>query len=95
MGSVVRKFRHIVMIKRLRGLLDKVAFVSLIADICISTITLLSIDIGRARTVDILFLFNYALTAIVVVSIVLMAYIAVLMHYDKLWGVLRLFRFNE
>jgi len=73
-------------------MLEKTAFASLIADICISVITVVTLKVGAKYTVGILFVVNYILTAIVVIALVLMAYIAMLQHYTKVQKVIRLFK---
>lgn len=79
--------------KKLRKALERTAFASLIADICISIITLISLKVGKSYTVGILFLFNYILTVIVAVSLILMAYIVILSHGHKISRILGFFRF--
>ncbi|HIH50653.1 MAG: hypothetical protein ABSE71_04590 [Candidatus Micrarchaeaceae archaeon] len=91
---MARPNRHFFKIKRLKKALEKTAFASLIADIGISAITLISLKIGTSYTIGILFVINYILAVIVAVSLVLMAYIAILSHGHKLSKIVRLFRFN-
>ena len=81
-------------IETLRNALEKTAFASLIADICIAIITLASPAIGKQHAVDLLFIINYILTAIVGVALALMAYIAILTHHRKLSSITRFFTFR-
>jgi hypothetical protein len=49
---------------------------------------------GKSYTIGILFIFNYILTIIVAVSLILMAYIAILSHSHKVSKITSLFRFR-
>ena len=89
-----RPSRHFMRIRRLKDYLGKVAFASLIADICISATTVISLWIGQKYTIGILFVFNYILTIIVATSLLLMAYIAVLSNSQGIDRILRMFRFR-
>lgn len=70
------------------------AFISLIADIAISFVTLLSLKIGQSYTVGTLFVINYILTGIVAISLVLIFSIAILSHSDRILKILSFFRFE-
>lgn len=85
---------HFFRIRRLKKALERTAFASLIADICISTITLVSLEVGTSYTIGVLFIVNYILAVIVAVSLVLMAYIAVLSHGRRIARLVRAFRFR-
>jgi hypothetical protein len=87
-----RPFKLTLRIKKLKWMLEKTAFASLIADICISAITLVTLKVGAKYTVGVLFIVNYILTAIVVIALILMAYIASLQHYTSIKKILRLFK---
>lgn len=89
-----RPNRHFFKIKRLKKALERTAFASLIADICITAITLVSLKVGKSYTIGILFIFNYILTVIVAVSLILMAYITLLTHSHKISKIISLFRFR-
>ncbi len=76
---------------RLKRALEKIAFASLFVDICISIITLISINYGRVvYTVDAIYLLDYVLTAIVVLSVIVFAAIFLFSHYDKIMNALLL-----
>ena len=76
---------------RLKRVLEKIAFASLFVDICISIITLISINYGRVvYTVDAIYLLDYVLTAIVVLSVIVFAAIFLFSHYDKIMNTLLL-----
>ena len=79
---------------KLKKALERTAFASLIADICITAITLISLKVGKSYTIGILFIFNYVLAIIVSVSLILMAYIAILSHGHKISKIIGLFRFR-
>jgi formate hydrogenlyase subunit 3/multisubunit Na+/H+ antiporter MnhD subunit len=86
--------RHLYRIGKLKKALERTAFASLIADICITAITLISLEIGKSYTIGILFIFNYILTIIVAVSLILMAYIAILSHSHRISKIIGLFKFK-
>lgn len=92
--GMFRRYADTLRIKKLKKALERTAFASLIADICISAITLISLKVGKSYTVGILFVFNYILTVIVAVSLVLMAYILILSHGNKISKIISLFRFR-
>jgi hypothetical protein len=81
------------LITKLKKALERMAFVSLIADIAISTVTLISLRIGQSYTVGILFVINYILTIIVAISLILIFSIAILSHHEKLLKAFSFFRF--
>lgn len=87
--------RHLYKIGKLKKALERTAFASLIADICISAITLISLKVGKSYTIGILFIFNYILAVIVAVSLILMAYILLLSHTHKISKIIRLFKFKQ
>lgn len=82
-------------IKRLNKALERTAFASLIADICISAVTVISLKIGEKYTIGIIFILNYILTAIVVIALILMALIAIFSHYGKFSRIMSVFRFRS
>jgi len=71
-------------VKKLKKLLENIAYASLIVDICISIVTLASLNLGRDYTTSVIFLLNYVLTTIVIVSLVVFVAIFMLSHYDKI-----------
>jgi hypothetical protein len=77
-------------VKRLKKWLERIAFASLFVDICISIVTLVSINLGRAYTTSVIYLLNYVLTAIVALSITVFAAIFMLSHYDGILDTLLL-----
>lgn len=80
-------------VKRLKKALSIMAFISLIADIAISTVTLISLRIGESYTISILFVINYILTVIVAISLILIFCIAILSHSARILKILYFFRF--
>ncbi len=76
-------------IKRLRkarfykNLLDKLAYISLGADISIAIATLISINIYSSNTASILHLLNYALTFIVIITIFVFILFAFVSNYHR------------
>ena len=82
-------------IRRLNKALEKVAFASLIADMCIAAVTVASLKVGVQATVGIVFILNYILTAIVIFAIVLFVAVGWLMHYNRISKVISLFRFSD
>ncbi len=77
-------FRSVKRVQKLKKLLERIAFASLFVDICVSVVTLISLNVGRAYTVGILFILSYILTIIVILSLVVFAAILLVSHYDKL-----------
>ncbi|MDE1860309.1 MAG: hypothetical protein KGH72_01175 [Candidatus Micrarchaeota archaeon] len=59
--------------KNLKKLLEIIAYASIIIDICISVVTLISLKIGREYTAGIISLLGYVLTGIVISTIVSIA----------------------
>ena len=70
-------------IKRLKHSLRFLAFLSLIADTAISILTFLSFEIGKKNTINLLFMVNYILSGIVVVSVALFIALGIIYHYEK------------
>jgi len=81
-------------IQKLKKALGVTAFVSLIADICISAITLISLKVDKSLLIGILFVFNYILTAIVIIALIFMLLILIISHYHRLSKIISLFRFK-
>jgi uncharacterized membrane protein len=87
-GIAVRKRERI---KSLKKIVERVAFISLIADIAIATVTLVSLNTGRSGiTLETIFLLNYILTAIVIIAVILFVSIFLLSYYDKMYDTLML-----
>ncbi len=86
--------RYVTLLK-LKKALGRTAFASLIADIAISAVTVISLKTGQAYTIGIIFILNYILTAIVVVALVLMFLIAILTQRRKISKAFLLFRFRN
>lgn len=89
-----KKDKRGIRIKKLKKALEITAFASLIADICISLLTLTSLYVGKSKIVGILFVFNYILVVIVVASLILIAGILISSHYHKLSKIISLFNFK-
>jgi|GEM_PF-1240996 hypothetical protein len=89
----MNKFARTIQIRKLKKALERMAFISLIADIAISIVTLISLKVGQSYTVGILFVINYLLTIIVIISLILIFSIAILSQHEKLSKVLSFFRF--
>ncbi|MCL5007673.1 MAG: hypothetical protein M1562_00245 [Candidatus Marsarchaeota archaeon] len=71
--------------KRIRTLLDRVAYASLMLDIIISIITIASVNIYAKQNLSfVLSIVDYALTGVVIISVLLFAMILLLSHYDRL-----------
>jgi formate hydrogenlyase subunit 3/multisubunit Na+/H+ antiporter MnhD subunit len=87
--------KHARTISKLKDALAKTAFASLIADICISTLTLLSLKIGKSYTLSILFFVNYILTGIVIIALLLMVAIFILANKDKVDRVIFTFKLKD
>ncbi len=77
-------FNSIKRVERLKRWLGRIAYASLVVDICISIATLVSLNIGRNSTVGFIFILNYVLTAIVILSITVFVAILLLSHYDRI-----------
>jgi hypothetical protein len=72
-------------LKRIRTLLDRVAYASLMLDIIISIITIASVNIYAKQNLSfVLSIVDYALTGVVIISVLLFAMILLLSHYDRL-----------
>lgn len=71
--------------KRIRTLLDRVAYASLMLDIIISIITIASVNIYAKQNLSfVLSIVDYALTGVVIISVLLFAMILLLSHYERL-----------
>ena len=65
--------------------MDRVAYASLILDIIISIITIASVNIYAKQNLSfVLSIVDYALTGVVIISVLLFAMILLLSHYDRL-----------
>lgn len=85
------KMPRVERIARLKRLFERIAFASLFVDICISVVTLISINYrGVVYTMDAIYLLNYVLTAVVILSIIVFAAIFMLSHYDRITNALLL-----
>lgn len=71
------------------------AFISLFADIAISTITVLSLKFGELYFVGLLFIINYLLTVIVVISLIFIFGVFFFSHYRKVVRAFEFFRFED
>lgn len=82
-------------VRRLKKRLEQIALLSLVVDIAISATTVASLAMGQAYTVGIIFILNYVLTIVVIVSLALIAMIAWLSHRHRLTWFFSLFRFEH
>ncbi len=65
--------------------MDRVAYASLMLDIIISIITIASVNIYAKQNLSfVLSIVDYALTGVVIISVLLFAMILLLSHYDRL-----------
>jgi hypothetical protein len=67
---------------RIRKTLDRLAYASLVLDICIAVITTLSL-FGANRSKDLLVPINYGLTIVVVLSVVMFAVLLLLRAKER------------
>lgn len=67
---------------RIRKTLDRLAYASLVLDICIAVITTLSI-FGANRTKNFLVFVNYGLTIVVVLSVIMFAVLLLLRAKER------------
>ncbi|MDE1856066.1 MAG: hypothetical protein KGH49_02415 [Candidatus Micrarchaeota archaeon] len=71
--------------EKLKKGLERVAFASLFFDIAIAVVTLITINFGRMDITDeLILLFNYALTVIVVISIGIFVMMLLVRHYQRI-----------
>jgi len=77
-------FNSIKRIERLKKIFERIAYMSLIVDIAIAIVTLISLNYSRTSLTGVIFLLNYVLTAIVIISISVFVAILLLSHYDKI-----------
>ncbi len=82
-------------IKRLKRTLERVALLSLVVDIAISATTVTSLFVGQSYTVGVIFILNYILTIVVVISLILIGSIVVLSHYHRIPRALSVFTFRH
>lgn len=69
--------------EKLKGSLEKVAFASLFFDIAIAVVTLVTVNFGRMEITDeMITLFNYALTVIVIISVGIFVTMLLVRHYS-------------
>jgi uncharacterized protein HemY len=71
-------------VRRLKKLLERIALVSLFLDTCISIATLISLNVGRQYTTSAIYILNYILTAIVILSVIVFAAILLFSRYDRI-----------
>lgn len=65
--------------------MDRVAYASLMLDIIISIITIASVNIYAKQNLSfVLSIVDYALTGVVIISVLLFAMILLLSHYERL-----------
>lgn len=70
-------------IRSLRGWLDRIAYASLAADIAIAVVTLVYVNTHAERILNLELTLNYVLTAIVIVSVIVLAVIGFLSMYIR------------
>jgi hypothetical protein len=83
-------------VKKIKRAIEKVAFISLIADIAIAITTIISLNTGHdGITIETIFILNYLLTVIVIIAVVLFAALFLLIHYDRMYDALLLKRLRK
>jgi hypothetical protein len=70
--------------ERLKKLLERVAFASLIVDISIAVVTLISINFAKLNLLQLQLILNYVLTFIVIIAVGLFAILIAISHYENL-----------
>jgi len=80
----IRKIKHNRRIEKLRGWFDKVAYISLIADISIAIVTLIYVNTSSPNLLNLQLILNYVLTVIVVVSLAILGSMGALVLYMRL-----------
>jgi hypothetical protein len=70
--------------EKLKKLLERVAFASLIVDISIAIVTLISINFAKLNLLQFQLILNYVLTFIVIIAVGLFAILLAISHYQKL-----------
>ena len=69
--------------RKLRKLLEKIAFASLIVDVAIAVVTLISINFSEIPTTEVIAFLNYVLTIIVIVTVIVFVTMMLLLHREK------------
>ncbi|HVC58451.1 MAG TPA: hypothetical protein VND15_03180 [Candidatus Acidoferrales bacterium] len=80
----IRHIKHNRRIERLRGWFDRVAYISLIADIAIAIVTLIYVNTSAANLLNLQLILNYVLTIIVVISLAILGSMGALHIYMRL-----------
>jgi hypothetical protein len=70
--------------EKLKKLLERVAFASLIVDISIAIVTLISINFAKLNLLQLQLILNYVLTFIVIIAVGLFAILLAISHYQRL-----------
>jgi len=88
--------KELIKVERLKKSLEKVAFISLFFDIAIAVVTLVTLNTGKLQITDALItLLNYALTIIVIVSVVIFAAILTIKHYQDVEEIILLRKWRD
>lgn len=87
------QYKEFLRTEKLKGMLDIVAYASLVLDFAIAVVTLISINIYSPELDKIVYLLDIALSAEVVLAVVLFIILLLHAHYERLVG--RLTRFGE
>jgi hypothetical protein len=82
------EYKRLKRIRRIRTWLDRIAYISLLFDIAIALITLVSVNVYASQLSTLLNYVDYGLTGIVIISIALFGVIFTLHYYEKILGTL-------
>ncbi|MDE1810966.1 MAG: hypothetical protein KGH66_02920 [Candidatus Micrarchaeota archaeon] len=80
----MKRHRHKHNLAKLKKWFDKVAYVSLAADIAIAAVTLVYLNTSSPNLLSLQLILNYVLTVIVVISLAILASIGALTLYMRL-----------
>jgi hypothetical protein len=78
------KYTEFMRIERLKKLLDTIAYASLFLDVAIAIVTLASLQVFSKQLNDIQFFLNLALSVEVIITLILVAVMMLLYHYEKI-----------
>jgi hypothetical protein len=77
------KYTEFVRIEKLKRILDTIAYASLFLDVAIAIVTLASLQIFSKQLNEIQFFLNLALSVEVIITLILVAVMILLYHYEK------------
>jgi hypothetical protein len=78
------QYREFLRIERLKRILDVIAYGSLIIDVAITVVTLVSLNLYSTELSRIQYFLNIAVSIEVIVTFVLLVALAYLYHYEKI-----------